>query len=207
MGTTYERIDDPLRAFIEAQHVFFVATAPLRGGHINLSPKGLGQLRVLGPTAIAYLDHVGSGAETIAHLRENGRIVLMLCAFDGAPRIVRLHGTGEVLEPQHDEYQRVRSVFGNTAAPERAIIRVCVARVSTSCGFGVPVYTFERDRSQIVDWASRKGAHGLQDYQMEKNRVSIDGLPALRWPESMHLQSEDAPRAQSERSWGHSSSP
>jgi hypothetical protein len=181
MGTIYEEIDADLRAFIEAQRMFFVATAPVdAAGHVNLSPKGLEALRVLTPRTLAYLDYVGSGAETIAHLKENGRIVIMWCAFQGPPKILRFHGRGEVLEPTNAEYQRLRPLF--PALPSgRAIIVVSIDRISDSCGFGVPLYEYERQRSQLADWASRKGEDGLRTYQAEKNRRSIDGLPAVEW--------------------------
>jgi hypothetical protein len=177
----FDGITGELRSFIEAQHVFFVATAPLSAnGHVNVSPKGLDTLRILDPTTIAYLDYVGSGAETIAHLRENQRIVVMLCAFDGHPRIVRLHGRGRAIEPQEDEFVRLRRLF----APEpegRSVIHIALDRISTSCGFGVPLYAYERERTQLPDWSARKGEEGLAAYQQEKNSDSIDGLPALRW--------------------------
>jgi hypothetical protein len=177
----YDQIDTALEGFIRSQRMFFVATAPLSvSGHVNVSPKGLDTLRILGPHSLAYLDHVGSGAETIAHVRENGRLVVMVCAFQGAPRIVRIHGRGEVLEPQDPEFAGLRSLF----PPEpggRAIVRLLVERISDSCGFGVPLYVFEGDRSQLVDWGVRKGEQGLRQYQQTKNKVSIDGLPALRW--------------------------
>lgn len=183
MSKTYDRIDAALERFITAQRVFFVATAPLdANGHVNVSPKGLDSLRVLDAHTIAYLDYVGSGAETIAHLRENGRIVVMLCAFQGAPRTVRLHGRGEVLEPNDPDFRALRSRFPAEPAA-RAVIRIRVTRISDSCGYGVPLYAFERQRSQLADWASRKGEQGLADYQETKNRTSIDGLPALRWPD------------------------
>jgi predicted pyridoxine 5'-phosphate oxidase superfamily flavin-nucleotide-binding protein len=182
MGKVHESIDDRIRAFIEAQQMFFVATAPLDGaGHINLSPKGLDALRVLGPRTVAYLDHVGSGAETIAHLGENGRVVLMWCAFDGPPKILRAHGHGEVLEPGDPAYVALRGLFPAEPAG-RAIIRVEIERLSDSCGFGVPLYGYKGQRSQLPDWAQRKGEAGLVRYQREHNRLSIDSLPALRWP-------------------------
>jgi hypothetical protein len=184
MGDVHPHIDAALRKFIEAQHMFFVATAPERGGHINISPKGLDTFRILTPASVAYLDYVGSGAETIAHLRDNGRITVMLCAFDGPPKIVRLHGTGEVLEPQDAGYELVRPAFPPGGSPPRAIIRINVQRVSTSCGYGVPLYSFEKERTQLGTWADRKGERGLVEYQLEKNSVSIDGLPALRWTDS-----------------------
>jgi hypothetical protein len=181
MGRLYEEIDAGLQAFIEAQRLFFVATAPLdASGHVNLSPKGLDTFRVLGPSQVAYLDHVGSGAETIAHLKENRRIVMMWCAFQGPPRIVRLHGRGEVLEPRCAEYQRLRPLFPETPSG-RAIVLVVVDRISDSCGFGVPLYEFQGARSQLAAWAGRKGAEGLRQYQAETNTVSIDGLPAVTW--------------------------
>ncbi len=174
-------IDSALRDFIAAQHLFFVGSAPLAAdGHVNLSPKGLGTLRVLGPHSVAYLDYPGSGAETIAHLRENGRIVLMFCAFDGPPRIVRLHGQGTVVEPQDAAFAALRAHFGDGPGG-RAIIRIEVARVSDSCGHGVPLMAFEAERSQLPAWMDHKGEDGLREYQAQKNRASVDGLPTLRW--------------------------
>lgn len=183
MGTLFNQIDQALEEFIRAQKMFFVATAPLDGaGHVNLSPKGLDTLRVLDPQTVAYLDYVGSGAETIAHVKENGRIVLMLCAFQGAPRIVRLHGRGSIFEPQDQEFSRLRGLFPAEPAG-RAIVHISIDRIADSCGYGVPLYTFERNRSQLPDWAARKGPQGLHEYQVQKNRISIDGLQALRRPE------------------------
>ncbi|HUR80399.1 MAG TPA: pyridoxamine 5'-phosphate oxidase family protein [Thermoanaerobaculia bacterium] len=180
MGKTHERIDDQLRAFVERQHVFFVATAPASlDGHMNCSPKGLDTLRILGPRTVAYLDYVGSGAETIAHLRENGRIVIMLCAFEGAPNIVRFHGRGRVIAPADREFATLAAHFGPQPMGVRAIIRVDVERISDSCGYGVPRLRFEGDREQLTLWAERKGEEGLERYQREKNARSIDGLPAL----------------------------
>src|SRR5687767_12699102 len=160
MGKVYAEIDAALQDFIRAQHVFFVATAPLSAAaHINLSPKGLDTLRVLGPRTVVYLDYIGSGAETIAHLRENGRIVVMLCAFQGPPRILRLYGRGEALEPQDREFNRLRGLFPPEPAG-RAIVRISITRIADSCGYGVPLFSFEGDRSQLSDWASRKGPQG-----------------------------------------------
>ncbi|MEM7413988.1 MAG: pyridoxamine 5'-phosphate oxidase family protein [Gemmatimonadota bacterium] len=180
MGKVFESIDERWRAFIEAQQMFFVATAPLGAdGHVNVSPKGLDTFRVLGPLDVAYLDSTGSGAETIAHLRENGRIVIMFCTFEGAPKILRLHGRGEVLEPNDPGFRELREAFP-TDVETRSIIRVRVERVSDSCGFGVPLYAFESHRTQLPAWADRKGDEGVRDYWAEKNGESIDGLPALR---------------------------
>ena len=181
MGDVYEAIDDKLRTFIEAQHVFFVATAP-REGHVNLSPKGLDSFRVLGPRQVAYIDYIGSGAETIAHLRENGRITIMLCSFEGPPKILRLHGTGEVIEARDEPFAELAAQFAVEMTP-RSIIRVDVERISDSCGYGVPVMTFEAERTLLRQWAEKKGDDKLERYQIDMNAESIDGLPALRWVE------------------------
>jgi hypothetical protein len=183
MGKTYESIGAALRTFIEAQAVFFVASAPLSAaGHVNLSPKGRDSLRVLDDRRLAYLDFVGSGAETIAHLEENARIVLMWCAFDGPARIVRVHGRGRVVEPQSREFEPMRRLFpeGPTG---RAIILIEAERISDSCGFGVPRYGLQGERTELVDWTSRKSDADLRAYQRSKNRESIDGLPAVTWLE------------------------
>ncbi|MCX8073568.1 MAG: pyridoxamine 5'-phosphate oxidase family protein [Candidatus Binatia bacterium] len=177
-----DRIEPAVREFIERQHVFFVATAPLaRNGHVNLSPKGLDSLRVLDDRTVAYLDLTGSGVETIAHLKENGRITLMFCAFEGEPKIVRVYGRGEVLEPGDPGFAALRSCFPPLPGV-RAMIRVRVQRVAQSCGYGVPVYQFVGEREQLVKWAERKGEAGLRDYQLRHNLRSIDGLPGLDVP-------------------------
>ena len=182
MGKTFNEIDESLRNFVERQHVFFVATAPADvQSHINCSPKGLDSFRILGPTTVAYLDYAGSGAETIAHLRENGRIVIMFCAFEGAPKIVRFHGKGKVLEPSHADFPRLAPPFGPLGLGTRSIIHVDVERISDSCGFGVPLLRFESERTQLPSWAEKKGTAGLATYKRNKNAASIDGLPALRF--------------------------
>jgi hypothetical protein len=181
MAKVFDAIDARLAAWIARQRMFFVATAPSGdGGHVNVSPKGpIETLRVLDEHTVAYLDLVGSGAETVAHLQDNGRIVIMLCAFEGPPRIVRLHGRGEVLEPGVVEFPDA------TALPEqhRTVIRVDVERIADSCGFGVPLMAYEGERPQSRAWAQSKLAKGgpgaLDEYVAEKNAVSIDGLPAL----------------------------
>jgi hypothetical protein len=184
MGKLHTEITREIRTFIDRQHVFFVATAPSGpDGHINLSPKGLDALRVLGPREVAYLDSIGSGAETIAHVRDNGRITLMFCAFDGAPNIVRLYGSGDVIEPQDPAFALLQPAFGDPAPGTRSIIRVRVHRIADTCGFGVPLLDFRGHRPQLSAWATRKGAEGLRDYQRQNNATSIDGLPALRWTE------------------------
>jgi hypothetical protein len=182
MGKVHDFIDDRIRAFIDAQPLFFVATAPLDpAGHLNLSPKGLDTLRILGPRTLIYLDYVGSGSETIAHLGQNGRIVLMWCAFAGPPNIVRVHGRGDVIEPPDPEFGEFRGLFPATAPGVRSVVRVAVERVGDTCGFGVPLFEYVGQRSQLTRWAEHKGAEGLEQYQRDKNRVSVDGLPSLRW--------------------------
>jgi hypothetical protein len=183
MGKVLEEIDEKLVAWIERQHLFFVGTAPLAAdGHVNVSPKGdLRWLRILGPHEVAYLDFVGSGAETIAHVRDNGRIVVMFCAFDGPPRIVRLHGRGEVLEPGDDGFDELLSRFEPPEHALRSLIRIEVERVADSCGYGVPRMRFEGTRRQYDAWAEKKAREGgFDDYVAAKNRTSIDGLPAVR---------------------------
>lgn len=179
MGKTYAQIDDHLAKTIQEQHLFFVATAPLDSrGNLNLSPKGLDSFRILGPNTVAYLDLVGSGVETIAHLKENGRIVIMFCKFQGTPNIFRLHGMGRVVEPDAPEFLELAAKFPPYEAT-RAMIVVDVTRISHSCGFGVPLMQYEGERSQHFAWAAKKGVEGLKLYKQEKNRRSIDGLPGL----------------------------
>jgi Pyridoxamine 5'-phosphate oxidase len=178
MGKVYDEIDERLATWIERQHLFFVATAPLgAGGHVNVSPKGdLRWLRILGAREVAYLDFVGSGAETIAHVRENGRIVVMLCAFEGPPRIVRLHGRAEVLAADDP----LAAVFDPPEHAVRSVIRIDVDRIADSCGYGVPLMRFEGRRTHYGAWVDKKMRDGgLAAYIAEKNAASIDGLPAV----------------------------
>ena len=166
------------RLWLREQHVFFVATAPLsEEGHVTCSPKGGDSFRVLGPLEVACLDYTGSGAETAAHLRENGRIVLMFCAFAGKPDIVRLHGRGEVLTPGGAAFTETAPLFPDNPGT-RAIVRVAVTRVSTSCGFAVPFMGYRQERETLNKWAA-KGNEALVGYRQTKNARSIDGLPAL----------------------------
>jgi hypothetical protein len=179
MGKIRSMIDDVARQFIEAQHVFFVASAPLdAGGHVNLSPKGLDTFRILGPTTVAYLDFNGSGVETIAHLKENGRIVLMFCAFQGPPNIFRLYGHGRVIEPHEPEFAALTESFPNHENA-RSIILVELTRVKDSCGYGVPLFKYDGEREQLQAWARHRGPEGLKTYRQEKNRRSVDGLPGI----------------------------
>ncbi len=192
MGKVFEVIDERLERWIAAQTMFFVGTAPLDpDGHVNVSPKGpIGSLRVLGPSRVAYLDLVGSGAETVAHLRENGRIVIMLCAFDGPPRIVRLHGRGSVVQAGDPGFDELLSSldFDVDGVPEarRSIVLVELDRIADSCGYGVPVMRYEGRREHLDLWAAKKlrvgGPDALLDYQREMNELSIDGLPAVELP-------------------------
>jgi hypothetical protein len=189
MGKVHDGIDDRLRDWIGSQALFFVGTAPLAGdGHVNVSPKGpIGTLRVLDERTVAYLDVVGSGAETIAHLRENGRIVVMLCAFEGPPRILRLHGRGEVVPAGDPRFEGLieRGGFELPTAEEarRAVILVTVDRIADSCGYGVPLMSYEGRRPHMRAWADKKlrvgGPEAIEAYVAEKNAASIDGLPAL----------------------------
>lgn len=193
MGKVFDAIDEHLRRFIAAQPVFFVGTAPLsQEGHLNVSPKGpIDTLRVLDDHTVAYLDMIGSGAETIAHLRENGRIVLMLCAFAGPPRVVRLHGRGEVVGAGDPGFEALvqRCEFTEPAHPEarRAVIVVAVERIADSCGYSVPLMRYEGERPHSDAWAAKKlrvgGPDALIGYQREKNARSIDGLPAVDLPD------------------------
>jgi len=179
MATSSDSISPDLVRWIEAQHVFFVASSPLSSrGHVNCSPKGMNSFRVLTHNEVAYLDLTGSGAETIAHLKENGRIVFMFCAFEGAPKIVRLHGLGRVAEPGSAEFDRLRGLFDEFIGT-RAIIVATITRVSDSCGFAVPRMTFAAERDALQRWAEKKGPEGLAEYRRHRNARSIDGLPAL----------------------------
>jgi hypothetical protein len=190
MGRIYQEIDDQLAAWIDAQAMYFVGTAPLAGdGHVNVSPKGpIGTLRVLSPTEVAYLDVVGSSAETAAHLQENGRIVVMLCAFAGPPRILRLHGRGTVTWAEDDGFAALlaRCAFDEpeVEASRRAVVRFEVTRIADACGFGVPLMDHAGERPNAAKWARGKLAKGgptaIEDYKSAKNAASIDGLPA--WP-------------------------
>jgi hypothetical protein len=179
MGRTFAQIDDALAAWLAEQRLFFVATAPLApDGHVNVSPKGLDTFRVVGPAQVAYLDLTGSGAETVAHLRENGRITLMFCAFEGPARIVRLHGRGEAAEPGTHTWERLVPEF--PALPgSRSIVSVAVHRISESCGYAVPHYRYQGQRDRLIRWARRLGPSGLESYRQRKNAASLDGLPAL----------------------------
>ena len=182
MGRVREGIDQRLADWLLAQPVFFVATAPLGAdGHINCSPKGnRGEFAVLGPNRVAYLDQTGSGIETVAHIKENGRMVVMFCAFEGPPRIVRLHGRARVAHPGSDEFESLAPSFeGSDGVGVRSIVVADLDRVSDSCGYGVPFMDFRSHRPTMDEWSERKGPEGIHAYWEDKNVSSVDGLPGL----------------------------
>jgi hypothetical protein len=175
----YDEITPALAEWIAQQRLFFVATAPLAAdGLVNCSPKGMDSFRALNPKEVAYLDLTGSGIETAAHLRENGRIVLMFCAFDGPPKILRLHGIGEGLPVNTPEYDGLRPLFPDLPGA-RAIIRIRLTRVGDSCGYAVPRFDYVDQRDQLIRWAEKKTDQELVDYRRKKNAESLDGLPGL----------------------------
>lgn len=177
MARFFDSIAPEHDAFIAAQKVFFVATAPAPDkGRVNLSPKGMDSFRVLGPNRVAYLDVTGSANETAAHLRDNGRITVMFCAFEGAALILRLYGRGRVITRADAEWPEMVGLFPPRESP-RQVIDITVDAVQTSCGEGVPLYGYQSDRTALEDWARAKGPQGIADYWREKNQVSIDGLP------------------------------
>ncbi len=180
MGKVFDEIGDDVAAFIREQQMFFVGTAPLAGdGLLNLSPKGLDTFRILGSRSVAYLDLTGSGIETVAHLKENGRIVFMFCGFEGRPRTLRLHGTGEVLEPGDSAFDSLRGRFPELPGT-RCIIRASIRRIADSCGWGVPQYAFRGHRDQLIRFAEQLGPEKIRTAQEAVNTASIDGLRGLR---------------------------
>jgi len=182
MGKRYDELTPRLIEFIEAQKLFFVGTAPLSGsGHVNISPKGMDSLRVLDPHALAYLDLTGSGVETIAHIRENGRAVFMFCAFEGSPLILRVHGRGTVLESNSKAFRELRPSFGDFPGV-RAIIRLDATRIADSCGWNVPLFRHEGERDYYEKYAEKLGPDGIREGQLAANMQSIDGLAGLSGP-------------------------
>lgn len=177
MAKFYDTITERMHEFIQQQHLFFVATAPLStSGHVNLSPKGLDSFRILSPNQVAYLDLTGSGSETSAHVLENGRITFLFCAFDGAPNIVRLYGNGRVILPASAEWPELRALF-STYPGIRQIITADITLTMTSCGYSVPLYDYVGERDTLIRWAETKGEDGLVVYRQEKNMCSLDDLP------------------------------
>jgi hypothetical protein len=180
MGKLYESLTPELQEWLAHQKVFFVATSPLsQDGHINCSPKGGDTFRILGDREVAYLDLTGSGIETAAHIQENGRVVIMFCAFTGPPKIVRLHGKGEVVYSSDPDFAPLQERFTKHAGT-RAVIRVTLTRISDSCGHGVPLMDFVAPRDLIEKWSAAKGPQGLAEYCASKNQASIDGMPGYK---------------------------
>lgn len=187
MGKTFDHITEEIHDFITQQHVFFVASAPLAGdGHVNVSPKGMDTLRILSPQRVAYLDVTGSGNETSAHIAENGRLTLMFCAFNGAANIVRLYGTGHTILKGGVDWEQWLTHF-TPLAGMRQIIVADIHRVSTSCGYGVPLFDFKADRDTLVKYWGQRDDEKLQAYHQSKNMTSIDGLPT---PLGKHMETE-----------------
>lgn len=182
MGKQYQALTPELIRFIADQQMFFVGTAPLSGeGHVNISPKGMDSLRVLNDTTLAYLDVTGSGVETISHIRENGRLVMMFCAFEGRPFILRVHGKGSVIETKDASFPALRAHFGDLPGV-RAIIKLDITRIADSCGWNVPLYAYEGTRDYYQNYADKLGPEGLREGQLAANMQSIDGLPGLTEP-------------------------
>ena len=175
MAKFYSELTEELRNFMEEQKIFFTATAP-NSGRINLSPKGRDTFRCLDNKTVGYLDLTGSGNETAAHLHENGRMTIMFCSFSEKPLILRLYGQGRVISPRDSDWENFYCWFEPTEG-ERQIILLNVDSVQTSCGYGVPIYDLKEERKTLIEWASKKGNQGINDYWREKNQKSIDGLP------------------------------
>lgn len=179
MGKELTAITPQWEEWIASQKIFFVATAPLSGeGHVNCSPKGLDSFRVLSANEVVYQDLTGSGVETIAHVKENGRLTLMFCAFEGPPNILRLYGTGEIIEPDHKDFAAYEKLFP-VRLGVRSYIKLNVELVKTSCGYSVPRYEYIEDRDVLDKWCERKGEEGLAQYRKEKNLLSMDKLTGL----------------------------
>ena len=192
MGRIYDELDDHLIEWIGRQHLFFVASAPAGSdGLVNLSPKGYDTFRVIDPTTVAYLDLTGSGIETIAHVRENGRLTFMFCSFDAKPNILRLWGRGDVIVPGDADWLGLASQFPEIPGA-RAVVRCRLERISSSCGYSIPIMTYEGERATLTEGAVRRGPHGVAAYCAENNQVSLDGLPGLPGLPVMSDQAEAA---------------
>lgn len=178
MARQYPEIEPPLRRFIERQHIFFTATAA-PGARVNISPRSTNHLRVLGPNSVCYLDLTGSGNETAAHLGADGRMTIMFCAFEGPPMILRLYGTGVAHHRDSAPFaELLEAEFGGEAPlGARQIVELDVDLAQTSCGYAVPEFEYQSERTVLDEWASKKGEDGIVDYWREKNMTSIDGLP------------------------------
>lgn len=176
MAKVHPELSKEHQKFISEQKMFFVASAPAPDGFINLSPKGLASLRIIDPLTLVYMDLTGSGNETAAHVRQNGRLTIMLCSFTGKPVILRIFGRGEIIDPVHEDFENTLSLFQKLPGL-RHFVKLKADRVQTSCGFGVPLYEYAGQRQVLIDWAEKKGEQGLKNYRAEKNSISINGIP------------------------------
>lgn len=175
MGKTYPEISEKHQEFILAQQMFFVATAP-KGGHLNLSPKGLDTLQIINNNRVLWLNYTGSSNETAAHLLEDDRMTIMFCAFEGDPKIMRLYGRARAIHPRDDDWDELLNHFPDTAGT-RQLFEMDVKLVHTSCGFGVPLYDYAGQRSILTDWIEKKGDDGIAQYWEDKNSRSLNGKP------------------------------
>ena len=175
MSKFYTKITSRLQKFIEAQKIFFVATAP-NSGRINLSPKGMDSFRVIDENRVLWLNVTGSGNETAAHLLENDRITIMFCAFEGAPNILRLYGKGKEIKEGDASWNELKQLFPETPGT-RQIFDIEIESAQTSCGMSIPFFEYKSERNELNDWASKQGKEGISKYWKEKNQTSIDGLP------------------------------
>ena len=175
MGEMLKKIDKKHIAFIEKQHLFFIGTAGAEGT-VNVSPKGMDTFRVVGPNAVVWLNHTGSGNETSAHVQENGRMTVMFCSFDKKPLILRLYGNAKVVHPRDNEWEEMIKLFDEFAGV-RQFFKMNVDLVQTSCGYAVPFYKYKGERDSLLKWANNRGPDGIKDYWKEANQVSLDGKP------------------------------
>lgn len=182
MAKFFEQLNDTLREFIGRQHIFFHSSAPTQG-RINLSPKGLDTFRILSDRQVAYLDLTGSECETAAHLAENGRLTIMFCSVQDQPLIVRLYGRGRVVHSRDDEWKVLRPHFPDVPG-ERQIIVLEIESIMTTCGFAVPLFDYQGEREQLIDFTCKMGPERMDAYRRQKNQVSIDGLPTHLFEDS-----------------------
>ena len=175
MSKIYTKITTRLQKFIEAQKIFFVATAP-NSGRINLSPKGMDSFRVIDENRVLWLNVTGSGNETAAHLLENNRITIMFCSYEGAPNILRLYGKGKEIKEGDTSWNELISLFPKTPGT-RQIFDITIETAQTSCGMSIPFFEYKGERNELNDWAEERGKEGIKQYWEDKNQTSIDGLP------------------------------
>ena len=175
MSKFYTKITSRLQKFIEAQKIFFVATAP-NSGRINLSPKGMDSFKVINQNKVLWLNVTGSGNETAAHLSENERITIMFCSFEKVPNILRLYGKGKEIKPKDENWNEVISLFPETPGT-RQIFEITIESAQTSCGMSIPFFEYQGERNELNDWATEQGTEGIENYWKKNNQTSIDGLP------------------------------